>query len=190
MSPESSLPPRPRAAIVSAAVCVAGALLLAACAAEPFTPPVDSQSREQTRPEEVDYTKQQTIFGQGGITNLFGTRSEEGGGGGGLGVNGFLWRASLDTISFMPVNSADPFGGVIITDWHTPVESPSERFKLNVYILGRTLRADGIRVAVFRQVQDRAGQWRDAAVPDETGTKIEDAILIRARQLRNQTIAK
>ena len=90
----------------------------------------------------------------------------------------------------MPVNSADPFGGVILTDWHSPNEAPSERFKLNVYILDRTLRADGVRVAVFRQVQDRSGNWRDAGVPNETGTKIEDAILIRARQLRNQSLAK
>ncbi len=88
----------------------------------------------------------------------------------------------------MPVNTADAFGGVILTDWHTPPEAPSERFKLNVYILDRKLRADGVRVAVFRQIQDRTGNWKDAAVPDETGIKIEDAILMRARQLRNQSI--
>jgi hypothetical protein len=68
------------------------------------------------------------------------------------------------------------------------VETPQERFKLNVYILGRTLRADGIRVAVFRQVQDNSGSWRDAAVPDQAGIKIEDAILTRARQLRFDTL--
>ena len=88
----------------------------------------------------------------------------------------------------MPVNSADPFGGVIITDWHANVEAPNERFKLNVYILGRQLRADGIRVAVFRQVLNRAGQWQDASVPETTKTKIEDSILTRARQLRNASI--
>jgi hypothetical protein len=170
--------------------CVAGVLLLTACTAEPFTPePVVGQ--EWGRPEDVDYAKRKTIFGEGGISNLFGvSKEDQEKGGGALGVNSFLWRASLDTISFMPVNSADPFGGVIITDWHTPVESPSERFKLNVYILGRTLRADGIRVAVFRQIQDRGGQWKDAAVPDETGIKIEDAILIRARQLRSNSVQK
>jgi len=110
--------------------------------------------------------------------------------GGGIGVNSFLWRASLDTISFMPVNSADPFGGVIITEWHSQPQAPNERFKLNVFVLDKTLRADGIRVAVFRQVQNRQGLWKDAAVPGETGTKIEDAILIRARQLRNQSLSK
>ena len=138
--------------------------------------------------ETVDGDKRNTIFGKGGVS-FFGSKTEQQSGGS-LGVNSYLWRASLDTISFMPVNSADPFGGVIITDWHTPNEAPNERFKLNVYILDKALRADGIRVAVFRQVQDRLGNWKDAAIPGKTGTKIEDAILIRARQLRNQTLQK
>ncbi len=107
--------------------------------------------------------------------------------GGGIGVNSFLWRASLDTISFMPVNSADPFGGVIITDWHSQPQAPKERFKINVYILGRELRADGLRVAVFRQVLGISG-WRDAPVPSTTGTSIEDSILTRARQLRRGSL--
>jgi hypothetical protein len=119
----------------------------------------------------------------GGISKK--PRGDEGGGG--LGVNSYLWRATLDTITFMPVNSADPFGGVIITDWHAAADAPMERFKLNIYILGRALRADGVRVAVFRQVRDGAG-WRDAAVAAKTGTKIEDAILTRARQLRNSSL--
>jgi hypothetical protein len=112
------------------------------------------------------------------------TRGDEGAG---LGVNSYLWRATLDTITFMPVNSADPFGGVIITDWHAAADAPMERFKLNIYILGRALRADGVRVAVFRQVRDGAGWW-DAPVAAKTGTKIEDAILTRARQLRNSSL--
>jgi len=105
-----------------------------------------------------------------------------------IGVNSFLWRASLDTISFMPVSSADPFGGVIITDWYSAGEAPNERFKLNVYILGRALRADGVRVAVFRQVLDAQGGWRDVGIGDATATKIEDSILTRARQLRNEVL--
>lgn len=105
-----------------------------------------------------------------------------------IGVNSFLWRASLDTISFMPVASADPFGGVIITDWYSTPESPNERFKLNVYILGRALRADGVRVAVFRQFLGRGGGWRDTTITDATATKIEDAILSRARQLRSEVL--
>jgi len=130
--------------------------------------------------------KRQTIFGEGGIS-FFGD-DEEQEGGAGIGVNVFLWRASIDTISFMPVNTADAFGGVIITDWHSTADAPNERFKLNVYILGRTLRADGVRVAVFRQVLTRNGQWLDSPVPEATKIKIEDAILTRARQMRNAAL--
>jgi hypothetical protein len=165
-------------------IAFAGWALSACTNYEEYTP--EQSEYEGGSLEDVDYENRNTIFGKGGLT-LFGSNKPESTGGA-LGVNSYLWRASLDTISFMPVNSADPFGGVIITDWHSPTEAPSERFKLNVYILDRALRADGIRVAVFRQVQDRTGNWKDAAVPGETGTKIEDAILIRARQLRNQSI--
>jgi hypothetical protein len=83
----------------------------------------------------------------------------------------------------LPLAQADPFGGVIITDWHSPPETPDERFKLNVYILDTVLRADGLKVVVFRQTSDANG-WRDAAVDPQTATKIEDNILTRARELR------
>ena len=101
-----------------------------------------------------------------------------------LGVNSYLWHASLATLSFMPLASADPFGGVIITNWYTPKNAPSERTKVTVYILSRTLRADGIKVAVFRQTREADGQWVDASVNPQTATKLEDAILTRARELR------
>jgi hypothetical protein len=128
-----------------------------------------------------------SLFGEDAF--LFGgPPKERGDAGGGIGVNSFLWRASLDTISFMPVNSADPFGGVIITDWHSPPQAPSERFKMNVYIMGRALRADGVRVAVFRQVREGQESWRDAEVAGNAGRGIEDAILMKARQLRNQSL--
>jgi hypothetical protein len=84
----------------------------------------------------------------------------------------------------MPLASADPFGGVIITDWYSPPESRGERFKLNIYILGRSLRADGIRAAVFRQRQDPFAGWVDAEVDEQTATDLENAILTRARQIR------
>ncbi|MHA1113517.1 MAG: DUF3576 domain-containing protein [Alphaproteobacteria bacterium] len=124
-----------------------------------------------------------SLFGPGGL-NIFGGDEKKRDGGGGIGVNSFLWRASLDTFSFMPLNSADPFGGVIITDWHSPPETPNQRFKLTVYILTRDLRADGIRVAVFRQVKDAKDEWRDASVEATTVTQLENAVLTRARELR------
>ena len=125
------------------------------------------------------------LFGEDGFM-LFGNKEAEpgAGGGAGIGVNSYLWRASLDTVSFMPLASADPFGGVIITDWYTPEDAPGERFKVNVYILGRDLRADGLRAAVFRQRQDAGGNWSDAGVTEQTNVDLENAILTRARQLR------
>ena len=106
----------------------------------------------------------------------------------GIGVNSFLWRASLDTLSFLPLSSADPFGGVIITDWYSPPETPRERFKLNIYILDRRLRADGIKVALFRQERVAGDEWRDAVVNKTTATQLENAILRRARELRLATL--
>ncbi|NNG03007.1 MAG: DUF3576 domain-containing protein [Inquilinus sp.] len=126
-----------------------------------------------------------SLFGPEGLT--FSTAPErpgELGGGAGIGVNSFLWRATLDTVTFMPVSAADPFGGVILTDWYSPPGSPGERFKVNVYILDRQLRADGLRVAVFRQVRDGAAGWIDAPVDPATATALEDTILTRARELR------
>lgn len=126
------------------------------------------------------------LFGEDAFAYGPGARrdKQDEGGGGGIAVNGYLWRASLDTMSFMPLTSADPFGGVIITDWYIPPETPAERFKVQIYILDRQLRADGLRVTVFRQVMGGDGRWADAAVRPETAAELENAILTRARQLR------
>jgi hypothetical protein len=132
-----------------------------------------------------DPTANSSVLGGDGGIQLFGPGSdEEGGGSAGIGVNSHLWRASLDTISFMPLSSADPFGGVIITDWYAPPDTPNERFKMTVYILARTLRADGLRVAVFRQEQSNPGVWTDSSISPATITSLENKILERARQLR------
>jgi hypothetical protein len=125
-----------------------------------------------------------SLFGPGG---LLGSRSSEKRNDDGIGVavNAYLWRASLDTINFIPLVSADPFGGVIITDWYTPSETPNERMKVQITILDRELRADGVRVSVFKQqTAPRGGNWVDAQVDPRTNTEIENAILTRARQLR------
>ena len=151
------------------------------CAYTPF------ENVNEDDPADTDYETRKTVFGEGGLGNLLGDSSKSDSGGA-LGVNSFLWRASLETISFMPINTADAFGGVILTDWFSPPESPGERFKLNVYILGRTLRADGVKVSVFRQVRDAQGAWVDSEVPDITAPKVEDSILTKARILRHQTL--
>ncbi len=135
------------------------------------------------------YAKPQSIFGKDGVGLFTGDRSEDDGGSGGIGVNGYLWRAALDTVSFMPLESADPFGGTILTAWYEPPESSGERLKLNVFITGKRLRADALRVRVFRQVR-KGGAWKDAAVDPDTARGIEDAILNRARQFRVSELAR
>jgi hypothetical protein len=107
---------------------------------------------------------------------------------GSIGVNGYLWRATLDTLAFMPLASADPYGGTVITDWYVNPEKPDERFKCTVYILDSRLRADGLNVAVFKQNRDPQGTWIDAPSAGQTETDIENAILTRARQLRLSNI--
>ncbi len=164
---------------------IAAVMILGACA---YADPDTEYARGTEKKDRVfsgDASKSAgSIFGPGGLS-LFGGKEEiPQGGGGGIGVNSFLWRASLDTISFMPLASADPFGGVIITDWYSPPEAREERFKITVYILGRDLRADGVRAAVFRQRQDGNGGWIDARVEQRTAVDLENAILTRARELR------
>ncbi len=100
-------------------------------------------------------------------------------------VNRYLWTASLETIDFMPLDSADPAAGVIITDWHASDAVPTERFRTNVLILDSSLRADALRVRVFRQVQEpETGDWVDAPINPNTAREVENAILTRARELK------
>jgi hypothetical protein len=106
-----------------------------------------------------------------------------------LGVNSYLWHASLDTLSFLPLVSADPFGGVIISEWYVAPTSPDERLKVTIYIMDRALRADALKVVVFRQV--RSGTvWQDAAPSPDTAHKLEDSIRTRARELRLATLGQ
>ena len=123
-------------------------------------------------------------FGKGSNKDLPGGAGG-GGGGSGIGVNAFLWRGALDTVSFMPLASADPFGGVIITDWYSPPGTSGERFKATIYILSRDLRSDGVRVNLFRQVMQN-GQWVDASVSGDTIGDFENKVLDRARRMRDQ----
>ena len=104
-----------------------------------------------------------------------------------IGVNSFLWRASLDSLSFMPLLQADSAGGVIITDWYANPGNPGERMKVTVSILDRDLRADALRVAASRQVAQNGG-WVDAPVQAATVQKLEEIILTRARDLRQSAI--
>ena len=105
-----------------------------------------------------------------------------------IGVNTYLWRAAIDTLSFAPLITADSNGGVIVTDWYANPNSPGERVKLTVSILDQDLRADALRVAASRQI-NQGGSWVDAPVSAATVQKLEDVILTRARDIRRGTIA-
>lgn len=104
-----------------------------------------------------------------------------------IGVNAYLWRATLDTLSFMPLLQTDSNGGVVVTDWYANPKNPGERVKVTVSILDQDLRADAVRVAASRQVL-QGGNWVDAPVEAATVQKLEDVILTRARDLRRKMI--
>jgi hypothetical protein len=172
--------------VFAAAAFGAGVLLLGGCG---------SNDVKHQYPEQIGGSEQHdplgrstntdeqvgSIIGRGGLLDFKGSKESEGAG---IGVNSYLWRATLDTLSFMPLATADPFGGVIITDWYNNPQAPSERFKVTVYILDKKLRADGIKVSIFRQLRSGEGVWVDQQAADDTRVQIENAILTRARQLR------
>ncbi len=163
--------------ILSAALAAAAAMGLSACGHDPNR--VEGQSRLGDS-------------GGGFALPLFGghrdSATADEAGPAQIGVNSFLWRASLDTLNFMPLESEDPYGGVIITGWYSDPARPNERFRAQVYILDTRLRADALNVSIFRQTNS-GGTWADAAVDSDTSIQIENAILTRARQLRLSTLA-
>lgn len=158
---------------------VLGSFVLAGCADTGLK--ADPTYKDKVK---EDMYKNGSLVNDKGGFSLFGGDSEKTAENTGLGVNGFLWRAALDTLAFLPIASADPFGGVITTDWHSTQSALNERVRLNVLILDRDLRADGVKVTVFRQTKDETGQWVQAPVAAATGSSLEDTILSRARQLK------
>lgn len=150
--------------------------LLAACSG------ADVQAPDQN-PMPHDTLKGPGMFSgeSGDILDAF--RPKENNGGASIGVNGYLWRATLDTISFMPIVQADSAGGVVVTDWYANPKKTAERYRMNVFIRGRVLRADAVKVEVFKQVK-KAGEWTDVEVTRATETSLEDTILTKARSLR------
>ena len=164
---------------IQISVLIAFSVLLAACGG------VDREDTYNTdRDRNARYADGSVASQKGGISLFGGREDDKKRANVGIGVNAYLWRAALDTLSFMPLVSADPFGGTIITDWYAPPSSPNERVKLNVFILSRELRADAVRVTVFRQQKDAAGGWVDVNTNVATAGTMEDSILTRARQMR------
>jgi hypothetical protein len=152
-------------------------ILLAACASDNVKP-------AETNP--TDMPKGPGLFSgkSGNILDAF--KSQNGGSTatGRIGVNAYLWRASLDTISFMPITQADSAGGVITTDWYANPDKPNERVRASILILGKTLRADALKVNLFKQSKTKAGNWTDMPADPATDRQLEDIILTKARSLK------
>jgi hypothetical protein len=158
-----------------------GLLALSACGGVPKpTQATVNNPETQMLPPQMQNADSEPLFSIGKGTG--GTAQPSSG----IQVNAYLWRASLDTLSFMPLVSADPFGGVIITDWYTPPATPGERFKANAYILSQQLSANAIQVSVFHQVL-QGGAWQDAPVDPGTVSGLEDRILARAADLKAES---
>lgn len=158
---------------------VAGAVALAGCSAlevESEFPQEDSRG-DRLRPGEVE----EGLFDN--LTFGLGNTGEEQGGAQ-LPVNKHLWRATLDTLEFLPLSSTDPYGGVIVSDWGSSAEAPNERFKVTTYITSAVLKPQSLKVVVNKQTRAEDGTWVAAPVSEDTPRKLEDAILTRARQLR------
>ncbi len=149
-------------------------------------------SGDASYPEDQERTRKEErgrLTGEG-LTLFGGDDEEKEAAASPIGVNSFLWRATLDTLSFMPFTSADPFGGVIITDWYEDPATSGERFKVTALILDRSLRADGIKISLFKQQRQKTGEWMDIAVNPSVARDLENTILTRARQLRVKQEAK
>ncbi|GBD43103.1 hypothetical protein HRbin40_00568 [bacterium HR40] len=169
------------------AMLVLAGMSLTACSGTEIKPPPQSEQIGDPK----DYRVRQrygTLFGEDRFLWTSRRRQTPQEGGVGIGVNAYLWRATLETLEFVPLASADPFGGLVITEWYQPQDAPQERFKLNVLIRDTVLRADAIKVSVYRQVRAPDGSWLDAPVAPETARAIEDKILTKARELRLATL--
>ena len=164
-NPVASVMPSARGLVRALALGGLG-LSLAACSSlgDPFGDPFASSPRDQQRQADIAASNVTAI-----------------------GVNSYLWRASLETLSFMPLTQADSAGGVIVTDWYSNPQNPSERVKVSVSILDQDLRADALRVAASREVMQN-GSWVGAPVQAATVQKLEDIILTKARDLRRSDL--
>ena len=162
-----------------AVILALGGPALAGCASKKGPPPISApKSTAADRADEKNDPRWLRLFGGPRTPKPSGDNPVA------IGVNAYLWRASLDVLNFMPLTSADPYGGLIVTDWYVNPEKIDERFKVNVYILDTRLRADGINVSVNRQVKGADGNWVNAPTSAQTESAMEDAILARARSLR------
>lgn len=151
------------------------ALLLTACGSDPEKPKPTVEAPPPPSTKVADASDSGGWFGGDSTAKK-----------GGVAVNAYLWRASLEALSFVPMEQTDPFGGTIKTGWHTAAATPNERLRVAVFILDSKLRADALRVSIFKEVKNSSGSWVDATVDPDTVTKLENLILNKARALKIQ----
>ena len=150
---------------------------------------LSSCSGIKTTPVEEPEGPVSVFTGKPGGIKLSSLGKEEYKSDGGLPVNALLWRAALDIASFVPLDDVDTFGGSIVTEWHQPQDTPDQRLKLTMFVIGRELRSDAITVRAY--IQNRLGSaWVDAGRDEALGRKLEDLVLSRARELRAAATAK
>ena len=143
----------------------------------------------KTTPVEQPEEPVSVITGKPGGLKLSDFGTKEASSGDSLPVNALLWRAALDIASFVPLDDVDTFGGSIVTEWHQPKETPNQRLKLTMFVVGRELRSDAITVRAY--IQNRLGtEWVDAGRDEALGRKLEDLVLSRARELRAAATAE
>ena len=143
----------------------------------------------KTTPVEQPEEPVSVITGKPGGLKLSDFGTKETSSGDSLPVNALLWRAALDIASFVPLDDVDTFGGSIVTEWHQPKETPNQRLKLTMFVVGRELRSDAITVRAY--IQNRLGpEWVDAGRDEALGRKLEDLVLTRARELRAAATAE
>lgn len=161
------------------------ASVLAGCGSDPEKPKPTADIEPPPAPADKGDKSDSGIFGWfGGSGSSSGLRPEDRKG---VAVNAYLWRASLDTLSFMPMDQIDPFGGVVKTGWWVPPSTPNERIRVFVVILDTRLRAEALRVTVFKEIKKPTGEWEaTAALDPETVTKLENIILNKARAMKIQ----
>lgn len=170
--------------LMLAAVLAAGSALTACSSTNPNVKPAEVNPTDMPKGPGL-------LSGESGnLLDAFNKRGSAAETGGNIGVNIYLWRAALETLSFMPITQADSNGGVIVTDWYTSPEKPDERVRANVLILGKSLRAEGLKVSLFKQTRGKSGAWADAPVAAATERGLEDRILTKARAIKVKSLSE
>ena len=164
--------------IIVKTLLIISAMLLVACSGVTVT-------REETPVQKRQRESQSLLTGQAGRginlnQALGGSQS-----GAALPVNALLWRASIDTLSVVPLNSIDTYSGTIISDWYKNPENPNQRIKIALFVLDQELRSDAIKAEVYVQHRTSASNdWTDAGRDTELAIRLEELVLTRAREIR------